>query len=246
MRSADHLAPDVLDRARGSLIGLAVADALYAKRTLSISYGHWTLATASALAVGRSFIRCSSGFSPRDAMGELWSMMQRGDYTVAGELHAPDLEIISALGHWLRTGALQASQEHTCAGCLPRAAIASLAHLYDPKAAAQLSRGQCRLTHGAPETVDACGILAELLSDLIISGDAADALPPWAFARVGDREDPAGKVLGTAMMTVAQSGSYENAVTHALATEISGWWQLLARWPVVFMERPEFRTTGGR
>ena len=183
------------DRARGALLGLAVGDALgatlefAARDTLphhaamtgggpfGLPPGTWTDDTSMALALADSLL-ASDGFDPRDLMTRFLNWRDRGEYSPTGRCFDIGSVTRGALEHFRRTGTPFAgpADENTAGnGSLMRLAPAVLWTLDDPGACQRLAREQSRTTHGAPQALDACAVLADKLRRAI-AGESKGAV----------------------------------------------------------------------
>ena len=197
-RDADRSLPDQASRAQSCLIGLAVGDALgttleFSRRDakplqtgmtgggpFGLRPGEWTDDTAMALALGESLV-ARGGLDPHDAMRRFVSWWQEGIYSCTGTCFDIGNTTAEALGRYQRTGdpfAGPAAEDTAGNGSLMRLAPVALFALGDADEATRLARDQSRLTHGAPQAVEACAFLAALLRQAILGADKATVLAP--------------------------------------------------------------------
>ena len=195
---SEHLTPDQLARARGCLLGLAVGDALgttleFSRRDANplqtemtgggpfgLRPGEWTDDTAMALALGESFL-ARGGLDPHAAMGRFISWWREGAYSCTGTCFDIGNTTARALERYERTGdpfAGSTAEDTAGNGSLMRLAPAALFALDDADEAARLARDQSRLTHGAPQAVEACAFLVALLRQAILGADKTAVLTP--------------------------------------------------------------------
>jgi ADP-ribosyl-[dinitrogen reductase] hydrolase len=183
---ADSL--DVLDRAKGALLGLAVGDALGATLEFSardtyplhmemlgggpfnLKPGEWTDDTAMALALADSLIM-SGRLDPYDLMSRFVSWWHRGRYSSTGACFDIGLTTREALQRFTDTGnPFAGSTEEGTAGngSLMRLAPVALFALHDEEKALRIARDQSRTTHAASEAVEACELFVTLLRTAIL------------------------------------------------------------------------------
>lgn len=203
VRSAQDFSASVTDRARGCLLGLAVGDALGTTLEFStrdtrprqtemtgggpfrLRPGEWTDDTSMALALGESLVACG-GFNPRDAMDRFIQWWREGAYSCTGSCFDIGVTTQQALGRYRRTGdpfAGPTTEDTAGNGSLMRLAPVPLVALADAAEADRLAREQSRLTHGAPQAVQACAFFAALLREAILGADKAAVLAPRAWER---------------------------------------------------------------
>jgi ADP-ribosyl-[dinitrogen reductase] hydrolase len=217
----------VLDRARGALLGLAIGDALgttleFSRRDahphqsemtgggpFGLDPGQWTDDTAMALALADSLLHARGGdehggLEPTDLMRRFTAWWREGRYSCTGTCFDIGITTRDALARFARTGdAFAGSAAETAAGngSLMRLAPAALSTLGDPRRAVRLARAQSRTTHAAPQCLDGCAFLVELMHDAILG--EPDARRPRATAA-----DPAIQAL--------VSGAYRGKARHAI------------------------------
>ncbi len=196
-----RLPVDVLDRARGCLLGLAVGDALgttleFSRRDalprqtemtgggpFGLRPGEWTDDTAMTLALGESLVACN-GFDAQDVMNRFVSWWSEGAYSCTGTCFDIGVTTAEALGSYRRTGDPFAgpTAENTAGnGSLMRLASVPLFALGDADETARLAKEQSRLTHGAPQAIEACAFFAGLLREAILGAGKAAVLAPRAW-----------------------------------------------------------------
>jgi len=175
------------DRAHGTLLGLAVGDAV--GTTLEFksrdSYlpitdmvgggpfrrkpGGWTDDTAMALALAESLI-AHPGLDERDLMARFTDWYRNGAYSCVGVCDDIGITTRQALAKWERTGdplAGSTDPQQAGNGSLMRLAPVALRWWHDREKLRDVAARQSRTTHGAPEAVDACIVYAEMLADAI-------------------------------------------------------------------------------
>jgi ADP-ribosyl-[dinitrogen reductase] hydrolase len=251
----DHLDPAIRDRARGALLGLAVGDALgttleFTRRDamphhtemtgrgpFHLDPGVWTDDTSMALALADSLI-ARGGLDPRDLMNRFTNWWQFGAYSPTGECFDIGVTTRAALERYEATGDPMAGLvDETSAGngSLMRLAPVALHALGDAAVCRAIAAEQSRTTHGAPQSVEACVFLADLLRRAILGEGVSTLLAPAAWtghpAMVGIASGASwrgkqraairssGYVIDTleaALWAVEGSGSFEEAVVRAV------------------------------
>lgn len=201
MQGVQAFPAGLADRARGCLLGLAVGDALgttleFSRRDtlprqtemtgngpFGLRPGEWTDDTAMALALGESLIACGR-FDPCDVMGRFVAWWREGAYSCTGTCFDIGATTAEALGRYRRTGdpvAGSTAEDTAGNGSLMRLAPVPLFALADADGAACLAREQSRLTHGAPQAVEACAFFVDLLREAVLGEDKAAVLAPRAW-----------------------------------------------------------------
>lgn len=179
---------DVLDRARGALLGLAVGDALgttleFSRRdshplhtqmvgggVFNLKPGQWTDDTAMALALADSLISCR-GFDAKDLMQRFVRWYRHGEYSCTGRCVDIGLATRAALVHYELTGDPYAGSTDPYSagnGSLMRLAPVALFALDDEDRALQIAADQSRTTHAAKPCVEACQFFVSLLRAAIL------------------------------------------------------------------------------
>ena len=195
------------DRAVGSIVGLAVGDAVgttleFEKRDsydhiddmvgggpFSLSAGQWTDDTSMALCLATSLLECK-GFDPRDQMERYCRWNEEGYLSSTGACFDIGTTVSSALNAFCRTGEpMSGSSDPQSAGngSLMRLAPVVVYHYPDDETAVQFARESSRTTHGAMECLDACGLFAEMLCRAIGGADKAEVLSPIALNSESER-----------------------------------------------------------
>ena len=177
-------APDAADRARGSLLGLAVGDALgttlefkppgtFTPLTdlvgggpFGLRAGQWTDDTSMALCLGESLLACG-GFDARDQMERYCRWWSAGYLSSTGTCFDIGMTVRAALDRFLAEGnplAGSTNPQTAGNGSLMRLAPVPLffAQAGTPEAVARAAESS-RTTHGAAAAVDACRYFAALL-----------------------------------------------------------------------------------
>jgi ADP-ribosyl-[dinitrogen reductase] hydrolase len=189
---------DRLNRAQGALLGLAVGDALgttlefTARDTkplvtelvgggpFGLPPGVWTDDTSMALCLAESLI-ANSGFNPVDVMNRFVGWWRRGESSPIGRCFDIGTTTASALRRFIDTGepfAGDPSPQSAGNGSLMRLAPVVVFASGDDAALDRLARQQSRLTHAAPEAIDACALYASLISAALMGGSRHELLSP--------------------------------------------------------------------
>ncbi|WP_449411801.1 ADP-ribosylglycohydrolase family protein [Methylobacterium komagatae] len=242
----------MLDRARGALLGLAIGDALgttleFTRRDTQPSHtemtgggpfdlklGQWTDDTAMALALADSLISCQ-GFDPHDLATRFVSWWRQGAYSCTDTCFDIGITTREALARFIHTGdpyAGSTAPDTAGNGSLMRLAPVALFALHDADHADQLARDQSRITHAAPQAVDACAFFVQLIRDAILGhtdvlrsrtwpGDfaiAEIAAGTW-HQKARDQIRSSGYVIDTleaAIWAVGTTSSFEEALILAV------------------------------
>jgi ADP-ribosyl-[dinitrogen reductase] hydrolase len=235
-RHADPAA-DVIDRARGALLGLAVGDALgttiefqprdsYPKQTemtgggpFDLEAGQWTDDTSMALALADSLI-ARPDFDPVDLMDRFVRWWKQGEYSCTGSCFDIGITTQAALARYRRTGDpfAGATDEDTAGnGSLMRLSPVALAALHDPDKVRRIAAEQSRTTHGAPQAVQACIWFANLLRRAILGEPKASLLAPGAWdGHAAIRAIAAGTWRGRPRARIRSSGYVVDTLEAAL------------------------------
>lgn len=177
----------VRERAIGSLLGLAVGDALGTTLEFSardrrprltgmegggpfrLEPGQWTDDTSMALALADSLIACD-GLDEHDLMTRFVSWMDEGAYSSNGRCFDIGITVRGALARFRAMGdpIAGSTDPHSAGnGGLMRLAPVAIRHWDDEEARRDLAARQSRTTHGAAEAVEACIAFADMLADAI-------------------------------------------------------------------------------
>jgi ADP-ribosyl-[dinitrogen reductase] hydrolase len=170
-------------RAVGSLLGLAVGDAVgttleFSRRDscplvedmvgggpFNLAPGQWTDDTSMALCLADSLLACGR-LEQRDLMERFVRWWQHGERSVTGCCFDIGGTTSAALARFVTTGdPVAGSTEPSTAGngSLMRLAPVAIRWHRDSATAARAARLQSETTHGALEAMDACSWFAELL-----------------------------------------------------------------------------------
>ena len=145
--------------------------------------GQWTDDTAMALALGESLVARGT-LDPADIMDRFVSWWQEGTYSCTGACFDIGTLTREALARYQRTGEPFAGRtiESTAGnGSLMRLAPVPLFALSGADEVDRLARDQSRLTHGAPQAVEACAFLAGLLREAVLGTSRVAVLAPCAW-----------------------------------------------------------------
>lgn len=172
-----------LDRVVGTLVGLAVGDALgttnefSSRETLKpvtdlvgggpfrLRPGEWTDDTSMAVCLAESLCDCRS-FDPNDQMQRYLRWWLRGENSVTGYCFDIGGTTAAALDRFQTTGNpfVGDTNPRTAGnGSLMRLAPVVLFYNYDEEQAIHYAGESSRTTHAAPQAVDACRYFARLL-----------------------------------------------------------------------------------
>ncbi len=171
-----------VDRARGSLLGLAAGDAIgttveFSSRgtftplndmvgggPFSLRPGQWTDDTSMALCLAESLVEC--GFDLTDQIHRYARWHDEGYMSSTGKCFDIGMATSSALDRYQHTGnALAGSTKADTAGngSIMRLAPVPIYYQDTPELAIQMCEKQSRTTHQAPECLAACRLLGEAL-----------------------------------------------------------------------------------
>lgn len=248
----NHRREGYLDRACGCLLGLAVGDALGAPLEFmprdsrprhtemtgggahGLKPGEWTDDTSLAIALAESLL-ARARLDERDLMERFVAWYETGAYSCSGACFDIGLTTRRALDRFMATGELYAPSASPGAGngSLMRLAPVVLFARGNAGEARHLAHAQSRTTHGSAEAVEACELMAVILSDAL-EGRGKAALEPrdWAgVATIGgiaagswrgksrDGISSSGYVVHTleaALWAVERSATFEDALVDAV------------------------------
>lgn len=230
-----HGGPDRRDRARGALLGLAVGDALGVPLEFSprgtlphvdalvgggpfgLPPGAWTDDTSMALCLGDALVEDGDDW-PLGAMRRFVRWYRDGHRSSTGHCFDIGNTTRAALHRFEATGeplAGSAAPREAGNGSLMRLAPVAIRWADDWERAVEMAAVSSRLTHAAPEAVDACRYLAGLLvgalggasREMLLGGAPYEAVPGY-WARTG---------LAPAIAAIAR-GSFHGAPAAAIAS----------------------------
>ena len=191
----DRASASITDRAVGSLLGLAVGDAVgttlefkprdsYQPLTdmvgggsFHLKPGEWTDDTAMALALADSLC-ADPALDEADLMRRFVDWHRRGAYSCTGRCFDIGVTTRDALARFERTGdPLAGSTDPQTAGngSLMRLAPVAIRHWAAPTTRATVAARQSTTTHAATEAIDACVAFADVLADAI-AGEPRNAV----------------------------------------------------------------------
>lgn len=171
------------DRFRGSLLGLAVGDAvgttlefkppgsfrpiddMVGGGPFGLKAGQWTDDTSMALCLGASLLE-KRGFDPADQMRRYVNWYEQGYMSSTGECFDIGSTVRQALYEFQNTGEPYAGSTDPMSagnGSLMRLAPVVLYYAGDIRVAMNRAAQSSRTTHGAPAAVDACRYMAALM-----------------------------------------------------------------------------------
>lgn len=186
------------DRALGCLLGLAIGDAVgttlefVARDTrppltgmigggrFGLRPGEWTDDTSMALCLGDNLI-ARNGLDQRDLMGRFVRWWRQGENSHNGRCFDIGITTREALHRFLETGdpvAGSVDPMRAGNGSIMRLAPVALRWSGSCEQAIAAARAQSVTTHAAPAAVEACALLAEILTEAIAIGDKEAVLRP--------------------------------------------------------------------
>lgn len=186
----------VLDRALGSLVGLAVGDAIgttieFSKRDtyppmtdmigggpFNLKAGQWTDDTSMALCLADSLIACD-GVDERDLLERFCRWFEDGENSCTGTCFDVGNATAAGLRAYRETGdihAASADARNGGNGSIMRLAPVAIRYWNDPAKLRDAARRQSATTHPAPEPCDGCEALAVILARTIEGKPLSDVL----------------------------------------------------------------------
>ena len=202
----------VLDRAIGTLLGLAVGDALGGPLEflsadeirarhgapvrdylgggwLSLQPGHGTDDTAMMLALARA-AATSVGYDPRRALNAYLEWFRSNPPDVGATTRAALAGVEAGTSPAEATEAFHRRAGRSAGnGSLMRIAPIALRHLHDPERRARAARTDSKLTHFDAHAADACAWMCEVIAALLEGVDPTELTAPewleseWAISR---------------------------------------------------------------
>ncbi len=226
------------ERHRGSLLGLAVGDAvgttlefrprgtftpisdMVGGGPFSLPTGAWTDDTSMALCLGASLVQCG-GFDARDQMNRYCDWVNLGYMSSIGECFDIGGTVSSALEEYQHTGdPFSGSTDPRSAGngSLMRLAPVVLFYHPDLEAVDRYAAESSRTTHGAQEAIDGCRIFARVLYNALEGRPKEDVLQVAAPASASPRlaEIAAGGYLVKSEAEVQGTGYVVDSLEAAL------------------------------
>jgi ADP-ribosyl-[dinitrogen reductase] hydrolase len=195
----------IIDRALGCLLGLAVGDAIGTTLEFSardsrppltdmigggpfqLRPGEWTDDTSMALCLADSLI-ARDGLDQRDLMERFVRWWRHGENSHNGRCFDIGITAREALHRFLQTGDPVAGSVDPMKagnGSIMRLAPVALRWAGGREQAIAAARAQSVTTHAAPAAVEACALLAEILTEAIATDNKEAVLRPRA---AGERQ----------------------------------------------------------
>jgi ADP-ribosylglycohydrolase len=186
---------DSRDRFTGTLLGLAVGDAvgttvefkkpgefepvtdMVGGGPFGLKPGQWTDDTSLALCLAESLVECR-GFDPADQMRRYLHWWKEGYWSSTGKCFDIGGATEDALGRFERTGEpyCGTNSEAKGNGSLMRLAPVPLFYARDPGKAIERSGESSRTTHGAAVCVDACRYFGAMIVGAIAGRNKGELL----------------------------------------------------------------------
>ncbi|WP_177430842.1 MULTISPECIES: ADP-ribosylglycohydrolase family protein [unclassified Pseudomonas] len=184
------------DRYTGCLLGLACGDAVgttlefSARETLSpitdmvgggpfaLAPGQWTDDTSMALCLAESLLS-KNGFDARDQMARYLNWWHWGYWSATGQCFDIGTTVRQALMRFEETGepfAGSIDPKTAGNGSIMRLAPVILFYYPDQNSMAWAAKQSSRTTHGAPEAIESCQLLAEVVSKALAGYRKDDVL----------------------------------------------------------------------
>ncbi len=192
---------EIIERYRGSLMGLAVGDALgmplefrepgtfvplegmIGGGAFNLAPGHWTDDTSMALCLAESLLKCR-GFDAIDQLRRYLRWYQEGYLSSTGRCFDIGNTVQAALHRFQRTGEPYCGSSDPLSagnGSIMRLAPVPLFYAKNPAEALEKSGESSRTTHAAITAVDACRYLGGLIVGAVI-GFSKDELLSELFS----------------------------------------------------------------
>lgn len=192
-------------RYRGSMLGLAVGDAVGTTVEFSLpgsfapiedmvgggpfhlAPGEWTDDTSMTLCLASSLVECEC-FDPADQMARYVRWWQDGYLSATGDCFDIGNTVRAALSRFLSTGDPWAGSVDTYTagnGSLMRLAPVALFYAQDPAEAIEMAADSSRTTHGAAAAVDACRYMAGLIVGALAGASKDQLLSPLYGPLIG-------------------------------------------------------------
>ncbi len=214
------------ERFRGCLLGLAVGDAVgttleFRRRgtfepltdvvgggPFRLQPGQWTDDTSMALCLATSLVECG-GFDARDQMDRYCRWADDGYLSSTGVCFDIGGTVASALARYRRDAnpfAGVGDPRTAGNGCIMRLAPIPLYYHPDLDAAERFARDSSLTTHGAAECVDACRLLARIISRALAGASREEVLLGDAGAFAGGCADAIGEIARGGYLGKPESG----------------------------------------
>ncbi len=190
---------ELRDRYRGSLLGLAIGDAVGTTLEFSqpgsfapledmvgggpfhLNPGEWTDDASMALCLAASLVE-QKGFDARDQMERYLRWRNEGYMSSNGTCFDIGSTVSSSLSLFEKTGNPFAGSTHPSTagnGSIMRLAPVPLFYASQPDKALEKSAESSRTTHGAQTAVDACRYLGALIIGAVHEASKEDLLSPF-------------------------------------------------------------------
>ncbi|MGP8321023.1 MAG: ADP-ribosylglycohydrolase family protein [Methanosarcinaceae archaeon] len=175
---------ELIKRYRGSLLGLAVGDALGAPLEsrspgtfkpienmnsggiFNLDAGQWTDDTALALCLAESLIK-KKEFNPLDQMQRYFKWYKEGHLSSTGKcfgIGSNTLQSLKNFGKTRKLSSVSTNSDASTNGSLMRLAPVPLVFSNNPIEAIERSGDSSKTTHGAQDAVDACRYMGALIA----------------------------------------------------------------------------------
>lgn len=216
----------IIDRALGCLLGLAVGDAVGTTLEFSardsrppltdmvgggpfgLRPGEWTDDTSMALCLADS-LAARNGLDQRDLMERFVRWWRHGENSHNGRCFDIGITTREALHRFLATGDPVAGSVDPMKagnGSIMRLAPVALRWAGSREHAIAAARAQSVTTHAAPAAVEACALLAEILTEAIATGNKEAVLRPRAASEPSIAAVGAGSWRGKVRQQIRSSG----------------------------------------
>lgn len=196
--------PSLPERYRGALLGMACGDAvgtavefqprgsfppltdMVGGGPFRLKPGQWTDDTSMALCLAESLLN-KNGFDAADQMGRYLNWWQWGYLSSTGECFDIGMTVSQALDRYQHSGEPFAGSTDPYSagnGSLMRLVPVVLFYFPDARKTRRFAADSSRTTHAAPEAIECCQLLAELLGKALEGASKAQlrTLPPTAFS----------------------------------------------------------------
>ena len=228
----------LIDRYRGSLLGLACGDAvgtsvefkprgsftpvtdLLGGGPVNLKPGQWTDDTSMALCLGESLLR-KDGFDPADQMGRYLNWWQWGYLSSTGECFDVGMTVSQALAQYQQTADPFAGSTDPYSagnGSLMRLVPVVLFYFPDARQIQSFAADSSRTTHAAPEAIECCQLLAGLIACALEGASKAELrqLPLVSFSQPKVASIGRGDFLGLSEADIKGSGYSVQSLEAAL------------------------------
>ncbi|HWH85776.1 MAG TPA: ADP-ribosylglycohydrolase family protein [Pseudomonas sp.] len=183
--------PSLAERYRGALLGLACGDAvgttvefqprgsfqpltdMVGGGPFQLKPGQWTDDTSMALCLAESLLS-KNGFDAADQMGRYLNWWKWGYLSSTGECFDIGMTVSQALEQYQRTGEPVAGSTDPYSagnGSLMRLAPVVLFYFPDTDKIQTYAADSSRTTHAAPEAIECCQLLADLIARALEGAD---------------------------------------------------------------------------